>query len=103
MPPDFDGDEGMPSEMGDSPILAALMGSMGGAGGMGMDPYAVGPMEPPNVFDGAGTGDPSGGMAQLIRLLMLAQAGMGGAGMGPASSGMEPGPSSPGLAQGLGF
>lgn len=94
--PDFDGDEAMPTEIADSPIISALMG--------GADPYGVGPMEPPNVFDGAGVGDPNSGMQQLIQLLMLAQSGLGGTGVSPApSSGAEPAPGSPGMALGLGL
>ena len=94
--PDFDGDEAMPAEIADSPIISALMG--------GADPYGVSPMEPPNVFDGAGVGDPNSGMQQLIQLLMLAQSGLGGTGVSPApSSGAEPAPGSPGMALGLGL
>ena len=85
-------------DMDDSinPILKALMQGGGGMmrGGPAMqapgDPYGTMPGESQSVFDGVGTGDPNMGLQQLITLLMLAKAGVGG---GPMSSaGLDPSP-----------
>jgi hypothetical protein len=59
---------------------------------MGMDPFnTIIPGEPDHVFDGLGTGDPQMGLGEMIKLLMLAKAGVGG---GPTSSGLTPDPAS---------
>jgi hypothetical protein len=92
-----------PMGMGMDPMMGMMgpggMPPMGGTGpGMGSDPYGVPdpfntiiPGEPDHVFDGLGTGDPQMGLGEMIKLLMLAKAGVGG---GPTSSGLTPDPAS---------
>ena len=86
---------GMPPGM--DPMMGNMMG--GGMPGMGMDPnmmmgsdpYATMPGEPDHALDGVGTGDPQMGLQQMIQLLMLAKAGVGG-GSARSSSGLTPDP-----------
>lgn len=94
------GDEGlggMAQDTDQSPLLQALLGSIGGGG---MDPYGLPPGGPDNVLDGGGTGDPNMGMQQLMMLLALAKMGIGGA-PPPGPSGVEMAPDASGLAAGL--
>jgi len=67
---------------GGSDLLAALAGGLGGGGS---DPYAVAPGQSDQGFQGAGTGDPNMGLEQLLQLLALGQAGVGG---GPQAGGI---------------
>jgi hypothetical protein len=69
--------EGTDEEMGQvdgSPLLQALMG--GGESEEG-DPYDVPPDMLGHVVDG-GTGDPAMGLDQILQMLALAKAGVGG-------------------------
>jgi hypothetical protein len=99
----------MPGAMdgaGQSPMLAALLGSMGGGmegmGGMGGDEYGTLPGESEHVFDSGGTGDPNMGLMQLLQMLALAKSGVGG-GTPPGGSGVDGQPPNPGVALGLGM
>lgn len=83
-PPSPDGGMG---DMGGSALLQALAG---GGAPQGGDPYAVGPLDAQNAFQGIGGGDPNMGQQQLLQMLALAQMGVGG-GAGPGSSGADPG------------
>lgn len=93
-----------------SPMLAALLGSQGaapGMGGMGGDPYGTAPGEPDQTFAGVGTGDPQMGLGELLALLALAKAGVGGGqeqmGVPPGGSGVDGYPPNPGVGLGLGM
>jgi hypothetical protein len=77
-------------DFADSPLLAALAGSLG-------DPYAVPPMGPDQGFQGLGPQDPQGGLQGLLQLLSLA--GLGVPGGGPGSSGAPMAP--PGMGLGM--
>jgi hypothetical protein len=76
-------------EMGGSPLLQALRGSVGG----GM--YDAGP-EGHAELGGMGTGDPSMGLEQLIQMIALANGGVGG-GVPPGGSGVAFDRGNPGI------
>jgi hypothetical protein len=80
-----------------SPLLQALMASLGGEA----DPYGVPPQEQGHVMDGVGLGDPQMGLEQLLATIAMAQAGVGGGQQGgpvPGGSGVDQFPSSLGAA-----
>lgn len=89
------------SDLGDSPLLQALAGSL--AGPNPSDPYGVTPTGPGSAFEGIGAGDPNMGLEQLLSLLALGKMGVGGPGQGPGpgSSGVEPDPTD--IGQMMGF
>lgn len=70
-------------DMGGSPLLQTLMGSLQGS--QGGDQYQTAPMEPGQGFEGMGTGDPNMGLQQMLQLFMLGQMGVGG---GPPQQGL---------------
>lgn len=89
--------EGSPEEMGEvdgSPLLQALMGG-------GQDQYDVPPDQLGHVVDG-GTGDPTMGLDQILQMLALAKAGVGGDTGGQTDLPMQGGIGF-GVGQGLGL
>jgi hypothetical protein len=95
----------------DNPMLRQLLSGGGGMPGAGInspalnqgpmvqdpgDPYAILPGESQYATAGAGPEDPNMGLQQMLTLLMLAQAGVGGGAAMPvkSSSGLVPDPAS---------
>lgn len=91
---------GSDPEMGGSPLLQSLVGSLGSGGGG--DQYTLPPGGPDTVFNGIGSGDPQMGAEQLLSMLALAKMGVGG-GPAPGSLAAGIGPQGiPGQTLGLG-
>lgn len=88
LPPGMGGEP----DMDDNPMLMALLSGAGG--GMGSDPYATMPGESQIGFQGAGVADPKMGLEEMIKLLMLAQAGVAPGSPVMSSSGLVSDPPS---------
>ena len=75
--------------MGGLDLLQALAGGMAGMGGgdIGASISLLPPGAPDQMFQGLGTGDPNVGIQQLLQMLAIGKAGVGG----PGSSGIDPG------------
>ena len=79
--------------MDDNPMLSALLSGVGSRPDM-QNPYATLPGESQHVFDGIGVADPQMGLQEMLKLLMLAQAGVAPGSPVTSSSGLVSDPPS---------
>lgn len=80
-------------DMDDNPMLSAMLSGVGSRPDM-QNPYATLPGESQHVFDGIGVADPQMGLQEMLKLLMLAQAGVAPGSPVTSSSGLVSDPPS---------